>query len=83
MESAKQNLPLTDMSSEAITRKEADLPLTVSARQKIHALGKDNLLSDLRKPSQIENQEIEKKVDKVQLVNALNFVHFQDGTVLR
>ena len=82
MESAKQNLPLTDMSSEAITRKEADLPLTVSARQKIHALGKDNLLSDLRKPSQIENQEIEKKVDKVQLVNKLNFVNFQDGTVL-
>ncbi len=82
MESAKQNLPSTDMSSEASRRKEADIPLTVSASQKIHALGRGNLLSDLRKPSQIENQEIEKKVDKVQLINKLNFVNFQDGTVL-
>ena len=82
MESAKQNLPLTDIRSKTSTRKDADTPLTVSASQKIHALGKGNLLSDLRKPSQTQNLEIEKKVDKVQLINKLNFVNFQDGTVL-
>jgi len=82
MESAKQNLQVIDMSSEAISRKEEDIPLTVSAGLKIQALGKGDLLTDLRRPSQIENQEVEKKVGKSQIVNKLNFVNFQDGTIL-
>jgi hypothetical protein len=100
MESAKQNLHVIDMSSQAIDRQEADSSLTISAGRKIRALGKGNLLTDLRrppqnenfrkltqieslrKPTQIENQEIEKKVGKAQLINKLNFVNFQDGTIL-
>ena len=82
MESAKQNLKLIDTSSQVSGRKEADIPLTVSAGLKIHALGKGNLLSDLRRPSQIENQKIGKKVAKAQLINKLNFVNFQDDTIL-
>ena len=82
MESAKQNLHIIDISSQVRDRKEADIPLSISAGLKIHALGKGNLLSDLRRPSQIENQEIEKKVAQAQLINKLNFVNFQDGTIL-
>jgi hypothetical protein len=118
MASAKQNLELRDTSSPVSGRKEADIPLTISAGLKIHALGKGNLLSDLRRSSQvdkqgieikvanlskqpqiesqevekkavnlhsssqIENREIEKKVAKAQLINQLNFVNFQDGTIL-
>jgi hypothetical protein len=100
MESAKQNLKVIEMSSQASDRKEADIPLTISAGRKIRALGKGNLLTDLRRPTQIENlakltqienlrkpslienQETEKKVDKAHLINKLNFVNFQDGTIL-
>ena len=82
MESAKQNLQLVDTSSQASDRKEADIPLSNSAGPKIHALGKGNLLSDLRSPSSIENQEIDKKVAKAQLINKLNFINFQDGAIL-
>ena len=82
MKSAKQNLKLIDMSSEISGRKKADIPLNISAGLKIHALGKGNLLSDLRRPSQRENQEIEKRVGKAQLINKLNFVNFQDGIIL-
>jgi len=100
MKSAKQNLHVIDISSEVRGRKEADIPLTISAGRKIRALGKGNLLNDLRrptqienlrkltqienlrKPTQIENQEIGKKVGKTQLINKLNFVNFQDGTIL-
>jgi hypothetical protein len=82
MESAKQNLHVIDMSSQVRNRKEADIPLSISAGLKLHALGKGNLLSDLRRPSQIENQKIEKKIAQAQLINKLNFVNFQDGTIL-
>ena len=82
MESAKQNLQVIEMSSEASSRKEEDIPLTVSAGLKIKALGKGDLLSDLRKPSQIENHEVEKKIGKSQIVNKLNFINFQDGAIL-
>ena len=100
MESAKQNLHVIDMSSQASDLNEADIPLTISAGRKIRALGKGNLLTDLRRPSHIENlrklsrieklrkpslianQETEKKVGKAQLINKLNFVNFQDGTIL-
>jgi hypothetical protein len=100
MESAKQNLKVIEMSSQASDRKEADIPLTISAGRKIRALGKGNLLTDLRRPTQIENlrkltqienlrkpslienQETEKKVSKAHLINKLNFVNFQDGTIL-
>ena len=76
MESAKQNLQVIDISSEVRGRKEADIPPTISAGLKMHAPGKGNLLSDLPRPSQIENQEIGKKVSKAQLINKLNFVNF-------
>jgi hypothetical protein len=100
MESAKQKPQSIDMSPQVSGRKEADIPLTISAGLKIQALGKGKLLSDLRRPSQIENheiekkvanlpkpfqienREIEKKVSKAQLINQLNFVNFQDGTIL-
>ena len=82
MESAKQNLQVIDISSEVHGRKEADIPPKISAGLKIHAPGKGNLLSDLPRPSQIENQEIGIKVGKAQLINKLNFVNFQDGTIL-
>ena len=74
MERAKQNLQVIDMSSQANRRKETDVPLTVSAGLKIRALGKGNLLSDLRRPSQIENREVEKKVGKPRIVNKLNYI---------
>ncbi len=82
MERAKQNLQSIDMSSKVSGQKESDIPLTISAGLKIHALGKGNLLSDLRRPSQIENQKIEKRVAKTELINKLNFINFQDGTIL-
>ncbi len=82
MESAKQNLQVIDISSEVRGRKETDIPPPTSTGLKIRALRKGNLLSDLPKPSHIENQEIGKKVGKVQLINKLNFVNFQDGTIL-
>jgi len=82
MESAKQNLQVIDISSEVRGRKEADIPPKTSAGLKIHAPGKGNLLSDLPRPSQTENQEIGIKVGKAQLINKLNFVNFQDGTIL-
>ena len=81
-EHARENLGLIRIKSEASSRIEADTPLIPSAGMKIHALEKNSLPSNLRKPSQIENQDIEKKVDKSQLINKLNFVNFQDGTVL-
>ena len=82
MESVKQNLQLVDISSRASGRKKADIPHAGSAGLKIHALEKGNLSSDLPRPSQTEDRDIEKKVDKAQLINQLNFVNFQDGTVL-
>jgi hypothetical protein len=82
MKSAKQNLQVIDISSEVRGRKEADIPPKTSAGLKIHAPGKGNLLSDPPRPSQTENQEIGIKVGKAQLINKLNFVNFQDGTIL-
>ena len=82
MKSAKQNLQVIDISSEVRGRKEADIPPKTSAGLKIHAPGKGNLLSDPPGPSQTENQEIGIKVGKAQLINKLNFVNFQDGTIL-
>jgi hypothetical protein len=82
MESAKQNLQVIDISSEVRGRKEADIPPKTSAGLKIHAPGKGNLLSDSPRPSQTENQKIGTKVGKAELINKLNFVNFQDGTIL-
>ena len=82
MKSARQNLQVIDISSEVRGRKEADISPTISAGLKIHAPGKGNLPSDLPRPSQIENQKIGKEVGKTQLINKLNFVNFQDGTIL-
>ena len=65
MESAKQNLHLIDMSSQASDLNEADIPLTISAGRKIRALGKGNLLTDLRRPSQIENLRKLSRIEKL------------------
>ena len=75
MESAKKNLQVLAMSPEAGSRKEEDIPLTISAGLKIQALGKGDLLSDLRRPSLLKSQEVEKKVGKSQIVNKLNFIN--------
>ena len=63
-EHAKENLGLIRIKSEASSRIEADTPRTPSAGMKIHALEKNSLPSNLRKPPQFENQDMQKRSTK-------------------
>lgn len=75
MESAKQPLEIINDSSQAANPEPIEASSEVSLREKT-----DLAQVSYRKPDFVE--EDAKKVSKNQLINKLNFINFQDGTLL-
>jgi hypothetical protein len=82
MESAKKNAQIFQLNSEYTYQENAKEPETIFAVSNAHANEIENAPDADPKPSLNEKQETGNKVDKTQLINKLNFINFQDGTVL-
>lgn len=82
MESARHNLQLVEMNAEISSIKQADLHHGISPGNKVQPMGQTGLLPEQPPQPQTDNSEIVKKVGKAQIINKLNFINFQDGTIL-
>ena len=82
MESAKINAQILQLNSENSYQGNANEPKAIFAVRKAPANEIENAPDADPKPSLNEKQEAGKEVDKTQLINKLNFINFQDGTVL-
>ncbi len=82
MESAKRNLTLIETRTDTISLEEKD-PTTASdpANHEVLSQERADHFSVASRQSQFEKLDTEIKVDKTQLINKLNFINFQDGTV--
>ena len=82
MESAQKNTQIIELSSDVSRQENAIRYPATDAERK----SQDNLKlyapDTLRKSPLKEQQETGKKVGKTQLINKLNFINFQDGTIL-
>jgi hypothetical protein len=82
MESAKIDAQILQLNSDYSYQENATEPKAIFTVHNAHANETENAPDADPKPSLNENQETGKKVDKTQLINKLNFINFQDGTVL-
>ena len=82
MESAKKNLTLIETHTDTSSLEEKD-PTTASdpANHEVLSQERADHFSVASRQSQFEELDTEIKVDKTQLINKLNFINFQDGTV--
>jgi hypothetical protein len=82
MESAKTNLTLIEMHTDASRLKQKDTTAADSANQGILSRETVAQSSVASRQSQFEKPGSARKVDKNQLINKLNYINFQDGAVL-
>ena len=82
MERAKKNLQLIEPDTDVSNQESGDTPTAALDSQKLLSSEKYDRLPAIRRHSQIEDQDTEKSVAKTQLINKLNFINFQDETVL-
>ncbi len=82
MESANQKLQLIELNTDISRQENVDKPAVAFAGQTIPSRQVEALLP--ADPAQLETEELEtgKKVHKTQLINKLNYINFQDGTIL-
>jgi len=82
METAKQKVQIIELSTDVSRQDNAGGPAVAFAGHKTHVRQSETLPPlDLEQPS-AEKLEKGKKVDKAQLINKLNYINFQDGTIL-
>jgi hypothetical protein len=82
MESAKQKVQIIELSTDVSRQDNEDKPAAAFAGQTINSRQPEALPTvDL---AQLEAEKLEngKKIDKTQLINKLNYINFQDGTIL-
>ena len=82
MESAKKTTHIIDLNPDFSRQEHVNKQTAAFAGRKSQANQKGDAPITGRKPLFNELQETGKKVDKTQLINKLNFINFQDGTVL-
>jgi hypothetical protein len=82
MESAKKNLKLVEMRTDASSLEEKDTTTSTPANQGILSREKTDHHSAANRQPRIKKLDPEKKIGKSQLINRLNYINFQDGTVL-
>ena len=82
MENAKQKVQIIELSTDVSRQDKTGGPAVAFAGHKIHSRPSETLPPlDLEQPS-AEKLEKGKKFDKAQLINKLNYINFQDGTIL-
>jgi len=82
MESAKRNLTLIETRTDTISLEEKDPTIASDpANHEVLSQERADHFSVTSRQSQFEKLDTEIKVDKTQLINKLNFINFQDGTV--
>ncbi len=82
MESAKKDLQFIETRTDVGSREKVDTLIEDSTRQKVRSWEKNDRFPIVRRQSQIEKQEAAKNIAKSELINKLNYINFQDGTVL-
>ena len=82
MESAKNNLKLIETQTAAISVGGTDTSTAESANQGVVGLAATDHLVVADRQSHFESADTAREIDKTQLINKLNFINFQDGTVL-
>ena len=82
MEIAEKNLQLVEPNSDVSDQDRGNDTATAFTGQKRTTQEKKDRLPVIRQQSQIETQKTEKNVGKAQIINKLNYINFQDGTVL-
>ena len=82
MESAQKDIQIIEINSDLSRQENATEHAAAFAGRKAHP----NVIKDAPeaapKPPSNEKQQTGKKIDQTQLINKLNFLNFQDGTVL-
>lgn len=82
MESAKKNLKLVETHTDTSRLEQKDTTAADSANQGILSRETVDQNSVASRQSQFEKPDSAIKVGKTQLINKLNYINFQDGTVL-
>jgi len=82
VESAKKNTQIIELSSDVSRQESANPHPATHAERKAQDNLKVYAPDTVRKSPLKEPQETGKKVGKTQLINKLNFINFQDGTIL-
>lgn len=82
MASAIKNTQLIELNSEVSRQENANKQTTAFAGRKAQASARGEARDTVRKPPSKAQQATGKKVGKTRLINKLNFINFQDGTVL-
>ncbi len=82
MESATKNLQINELNADVSRQEKVNKHITAFASYKARTHEIEDSAGIVRKQSLNEKQETGKKVDKTQLINKLNYINFQDGTVL-
>ena len=82
MESAKQKVQIIELIIEASRQDPEDKPAVAFAGQSTPSRQTEALPPGDLEQSDAEKLEKGKKVDKNQLINKLNYINFQDSTIL-
>ena len=82
MESAKKNLTLVETHTDTSRLEQKDTTATDSANQGVLSRETVDQNSVASRQSQFEKPDSARKIGKTQLINKLNYINFQDGTVL-
>jgi hypothetical protein len=80
MESAKKNTQIIELNPDFSRQENTNKP--TAAFTKRQTISKEGVPGTAGKLPLYEQQETGKKISKTQLINKLNFINFQDGTVL-
>jgi hypothetical protein len=82
MEIAEKNLQLIETNSDVSDHDRGNETTADFTGHKRTARGKKDRLPVIPRQSQIETHKTEKNIGKAQIINKLNYINFQDGTVL-
>jgi hypothetical protein len=82
MESAKKDIQVIEINSDLSRQENANEHTAAFAGRKAHPKAIKDAPEAASKPSSNEKQETGREIDKTQLINKLNFLNFQDDTVL-
>jgi hypothetical protein len=82
MESAINNLQAIDLKADYSSVEHAEKHTADNTERAAQPLGIFQTPVAGRKPSLVEKPKSDKKVSKAQIINKLNYINFQDGTIL-
>ncbi len=82
MESAKKNFKLIEMRTDASSQQHPDAPPADAANQEVLSGETVDQYAVASRQSQFKKPDTASRIDKIQLINKLNAINFQDGAVL-